>query len=366
MYEIKLLIQQNLRFLLTILGIALCTILMLFLLSIYRGVSVGSVEYIDSSEADLWVLQKHADNILRSTSILSTATQRKLARVPEIKSCSPVLFLMVSARSPKGAGTLYLTGFDPESNQGGPPKIFEGRTIQADQEIVLDLSYARKYGLKVGDALSINEDTLKVVGLSSGTNMFVIQYGFVSLNQAYTIIGFPNIVSCFLIQLKDGASPIQVMDSITAAIPGIAVFDQEQFLANNIKEMEAGLLPLLFMVAFISGVVLIAILSLILSVHVIERRRDFAIMKAIGAPLWFLPKIIFKQALILAFCGLVLGILLFFPLIELVEYISPEISAIVTGKHLLVVSGGVILISLISSIIPNRKLSNIYPLELFL
>ena len=50
--------------------------------------------------------------------------------------------------------------------------------------------------------------------------------------------------------------------------------------------MESGIIPLLFIVTLISAIVLTAILSLILSVSILEKRRDFAIMKALGSPPW--------------------------------------------------------------------------------
>ena len=94
MYAIKTLIEQPFRFLLTTLGIAFCVVLVLFLLGIYRGVAIGSVEYIRKSEADFWVLQKHTTNILRGTSILRSGHGRVLGEMEGIDKVSPVLFIV--------------------------------------------------------------------------------------------------------------------------------------------------------------------------------------------------------------------------------------------------------------------------------
>ena len=51
----------------------------------------------------------------------------------------------------------------------------DGSNVTADDEIVLDRSFARKYRVAIGDRLTIKDDTLTVVGFSTGTNMFVIQ-----------------------------------------------------------------------------------------------------------------------------------------------------------------------------------------------
>jgi Na+-transporting methylmalonyl-CoA/oxaloacetate decarboxylase gamma subunit len=71
MYALKILAKQYLRFTITIFGVALCLMLMLFLLAIYYGVSDASVRYVRESDADIWVMQRHAANLLRGTSLLT-------------------------------------------------------------------------------------------------------------------------------------------------------------------------------------------------------------------------------------------------------------------------------------------------------
>jgi len=94
MYSIRILLNQPLRFFLTIGGIGLCIVLMLFLLGVYRGVEVGSVEYIRKNKADLWILQDGTNNILRATSILSTAHGYVINDHPDVKMASPILLLL--------------------------------------------------------------------------------------------------------------------------------------------------------------------------------------------------------------------------------------------------------------------------------
>jgi putative ABC transport system permease protein len=365
MYAIKTLLDQRSRFVLTVLGIAFCAVLILFLLGIYRGVAVGSVEYVRANTADLWVLQRHATNILRSTSILRTGIGLSMEDMPEVERAAPVLFILASVDLPQGPRTVYLTGFDYEDGAGGPPAIYMGRNIRADREIVLDRSFAAKHKVKIGDSLRIKKDTLVVVGLSEGTNMFVVQYSFISLSQAYRTVGFAGIASCFLVRLTPGADPAGVAADIESTIKDVAVYEREVFLQNNIREMESGILPLLSMVAVLGAVLLAAILSLILSIHVLERRKDFAVMKALGAPYGFVPSLVVLQALALALSGLAVALAGFFPLIRLVEKLSPEVSIMTSGTQVLAVVAGVLFISLLSSIFPSLKLRKIYPMEVF-
>ncbi len=76
--------------------------------------------------------------------------------------------------------------------------------------------------------------------------------------------------------------------------------------------MKSGFLPLLYTVAAIGAVVLTVILSLLLSVNILERRRDFAVLKTLGSPPAFLWGLVIKQALLIAAGSCVAALALFF------------------------------------------------------
>ncbi len=366
MYAFSILTEHWMRYILTSLGIALCALLMLFLVSIYKGVSYGSVEYVIASDADLWVLQEHATNILRSTSLLPATYQDDLKKIKGIESVSPVLFILASVNLNKLNATIYFTGFDLKTGIGGPPEIIKGRNIKYDNEIVLDKAFAAKNKIRIGDKIPVRQDSLMVTGISTGTNMFVIQYAFISLDEAHKIIGFNNVVSCYQVHTVSGTALGNIKSDIYSTLKNIVVFDKTTFLNNNIREMESGIMPLLYIVTLISAIVLTAILSLILSISVLEKRKDFAIMKAVGSPRGFIAGIIISQSVILSLTGLAFALVLFFPMVAIVEKISPEVSAKTSVFQMLVVSSGVMIISLISSVLPTRRIRKIYPLEVFM
>ncbi len=367
MYALNILAEHRVRYILTAFGISLCALLMLFLVAIYKGVSYGSVEYVRANDADLWVMQEHATNILRSTSLLPAAYEENLTKIEGIKSVSPVFFILASVKLQNDLNaTLYLTGFDPASGKGGPPVIIKGRNVKSDNEIVLDKAFAAKYKIKTGDKIRIRDDSLTVTGICTGTNMFVIQYAFISINEAHTIIGFKNVVSCFQIFADKGSDIERLKSDIQSELINTAVFTKSTFIKINIQEMDSGIIPLLFIVTLISAIVLTAILSLILSVSVLEKRKDFAIMKVLGSPQGFIPWLVIRVSMMLSLTGVILALVIFFPMIGIVEKIFPEVSAKSSVIQILVISSGVLLISLISSVIPNRRIRKIYPMEVFM
>src|SRR5450756_585286 len=73
---------------------------MLFLLSVYFGVGEGTMEYIKSNKADLWVLQKNAENILRHASVLLMDQGITIRGFKGVRAVSPVLMLISNTRRP--------------------------------------------------------------------------------------------------------------------------------------------------------------------------------------------------------------------------------------------------------------------------
>lgn len=364
-YAVRTLRSQPLRLALTIGGVALCIVLMFFLLAVYRGVADGSVDYIRKNATNLWVLQRNVTNILRGSSLVPLSSRDTLRKIPGVESVSPVLLLLTTVKKQGRTRTVFLTGFEPATGAGGPPKIVEGRTVRADDEIVFDRAFARKFGFRVGESIDLLGHSLRVVGVSTGTNAFVIQYAFVTLPLAQKVMGFPGIVSCFLVSTSDGNPPGSIAGRIEKEQPGLAVYEHAAFLENNIQEMKSGFLPLLYTVAAIGAIVLTVILSLLLSVNILERRKDYAVLKTLGSPRGFLRRIIVVQALLISSSASLVGILLFFPLVAAIENLSPEITAKSTPGQILAVIAAVACLSLVSSAISIQKLRRIYLLEVF-
>ncbi|HWP59597.1 MAG TPA: ABC transporter permease [Candidatus Acidoferrales bacterium] len=365
LYAVRILRSQPLRLALTISGVALCIVLMLFLFATYNGVAKGSVEYIQKNPADLWVLQRNAWNILRGSSLLSAEHGEIIETVSGVESASPILLLLSAVEKDSEVATVFLTGFEPKTGVGGPPQLVDGVSVGNDDEIVLDRAFAAKFNFKIGDQVRIQDHTLKVVGFSTGTNAFVIQYAFVTLRQAQSLVGFPGLVTCYLVRIHKGTQPRSVAAAIRDRLGGVEVYEHEQFLQNNIREMQTGLLPFLYTVAAIGAIVLTAILSLLLSINILERRKDFAILKTLGAPSGFLPRLVMEQAFLIVAAAGILALIVFFPLTSLIEKLAPEITAQSSAGQIAAVLAAAAAISVLSSFISMQRLRRIYPLEAF-
>lgn len=378
-YSFKIFKAQPTRFIFSVGGIGLCIILMLFLLASYNGVKIGSMEYITQNETDLWVMQKNASNIMRCTSVLFPKHLKAIRNVPGVASAAPVLLILTPIEKDGIIATVYLAGFEPADGQGergerggrggrrglgGPPSIIEGRSIKNDNEIVLDEAFVKKYGYQVSEKVIIQNDTLSIVGISQGTNAFVIQYAFVTLKKAQSFVNFP-IATCFLVKIKNKNDISLVAAEIKKELSDVELFDHETFIANNLHEMQMGFLPFIYSIVIISAIVLTVILSLLLSISILERRKDFAVMKILGSNGSYLAGQIFGQSFLLCLSGMIVATILFYPLVRTVAILAPEItirSSLIQFWLVFLMAGA---ISIFSAFLSLHRLRKIYPLEVF-
>lgn len=354
------------RSILIITGVGLCTVLMLFLVSVYRGVSDGTLDYVRNNRADLWIMQENATNIVRGSSLLLPKQGQVLTHIGGIRSASPILLTLSVVKVSDRSGTVYLVGYDPAAEWGGPPAIVEGGEVQTDNEIVIDDRFAAKMQLVVGDTVYINRAALRVVGLATGTNAAVIQYAFVTLKTAQKLFGQVKIVSAYLVSLESDADTDRVIATVRQVLRDASVFTHAEFIENNRREMQSGFLPFIVAVCTISVVVLVSILSLLLSILILERRTDFAVMKTIGAPAFALPLLVLNLAAIIAVSGTAVGLVMYPVVTQLVQWISPELCPRTTGREFAITTTSVLLACVVAALIPLRKLRSIYPAESFI
>lgn len=353
------------RLVLTVFGVAACVALFVALWSIYRGAYEGSIAYISGVETDLWVLQRSTDNLMRGFSVLPPSYGTELGRLREVESVGRLVMVPASVESGERRSTVYLVGYDGRAGIGAPSHLTGGRLPENDEEIVLDGAFARRLGLGLSDVVGINGTPLRVVGISRGTNAIVMQYAFVLISRAQSLLPVPGIVTAYLLRLAPGVDPAQAARDIRERYGRLGAFTRAQFVGNNIQVLDDGFLPILLLITSLAAVVLLVILSLILSMNVLERRREFAIMKILGAPGLYLWLVVTRQSLALATAGLAAGAALAAALIPGLRYLLPTMNPVFEPWQALSVAGSVEAIAVASASVASLQTRSIYPLEAF-
>jgi putative ABC transport system permease protein len=276
----RLLFVERRRASLTVLGVAAALLLVLVLDGIFAGAIDRVTSYIKTSPADVFVSQSGVRTMHMSASALPADTVAAVEAVPGVAWAAPIRFTSGSVIGTDGRQLTYLIGYDTSTGHGGPTSLVAGRAPGAG-EAVLDEQAADQLGVAVGDQATVLGAPVRVVGLSSGgtsitnTTVFVSQAEFARIRD--------DRVSYVLVGAEDGVEAGTIADRISAAVPSVTVQTRREFAdseARVVTDMSADLLRLM---SLVGQLIALAVIALGLMTATLNRIRDFAVLKALGA-----------------------------------------------------------------------------------
>ncbi len=225
------------------------------------------------------------DNLVRSTGVLPWELSEEALEVPGVSAADPILRAFVTAESETGGrrATLLAIGYRLPDGLGGPPPLREGRLPQRWDEVVLDRAAAARLGTRVGDGLRVGGLAVTVVGLTTGTNLLATQFLFGDLGTACRAAGLLGRVSFVVVRVGPGADREAVRRALLVRLTGTSVLTRDAFVAANLREVSAGLLPLLALLVALGLAVASVLVALLAQGLVEERREDLAVLLALGA-----------------------------------------------------------------------------------
>lgn len=176
--------RHKTRFLLTCIGLGLLLTVVMAMSGIYRGLIGDATKVVEATPAEIWVVQKDTRGPFAESSRLPEDIEHSIAAVEGVRRASPVSFQYVQIPRGDKPIRLFLIGYKL-GGIGGPRVIVAGRTItKKHYEIVAD----RKSGYAVGDTIRLGLEEYTVVGLTQGmTSPAGDPAAFVSLADAQVI-----------------------------------------------------------------------------------------------------------------------------------------------------------------------------------
>lgn len=359
----RLIAQLAARFTLTLVGVGMTVVLMLFLLALNDGVRTEANGWVASRPVDAWVGQKNTTNFIKASSFVMTRIADSLAG-PDVEEVTPLLRLITLLDVKDRRVTAIVVGLDP-SSPAGAPQVVEGSATLDSAGIIIDRALARRLGVTVGDALSIEDRHFRVSGISRGTNSILTQFAFITLDDARALLGFPGVASYLLVRGREGVPRDTLLAHLRSRAPRQEVVAQDAFAANNMDELRGGLIPVLVSVAVLGGIVAVVVLTLLLYGAVLERREDYALLKAIGAPSGVLGRVMLGQAVAAVAGGLVVGLLAYAVAVPVVGALAPAVPLALSVRTVTMVAVAAIVIGAAGTLLPLRRIARIHPAEVF-
>jgi putative ABC transport system permease protein len=321
-------VRHNLgRFLLTCLGLGLLLSVVLAMIGIYRGLVVDALTIARAPGIDLWVVEANTRGPFAEASRIPGDTREAVARIAGVAAAGSITYQTVETEYQGKKLRLYLIGYEP-TRPGGPPEIVEGRSIaRSHYEIVAD----RTAGLVLGDRVQLGRNTFTVVGLTRyQVNSGGDPAAYITLLDAQKLqfdLAPPaarvelarnvsmgvnagaesrDTINAVIARLQSNASPDEVAETVRRwkHLAAITQEAQESILTLSLVDRARRQIGLFTSLLLTVSAVIIA---LIIYTMTMEKLRQIATLKLIGAPNRTIVGMIVQQALALGFIGFTIG-----------------------------------------------------------
>jgi len=346
------------RFVLTCFGLGLLMTVVLAMIGIYNGLVADALAVVKAPAADIWVVEAGTQGPFAEASAIPADTRDAVARMPGVAEAGAITFQTIEASLAGQKLRLYVIGFEP-GRPGGPQRIAEGRGLGTSHfELLAD----RKTGLVPGDTILLGRDRFTVVGLiedamNSGGDPAV----YMTLADAIALqtaldpaaarvqaargdLGIrPATVAAVIARLEPGADVALLTATVRQwkHLSALSQAEQEDLLLASVVDRARRQIGLFLGILLSVSAVVIA---LIIYTMTMEKLKQIATLKLIGAPDRTIVALIVQQALILGASGLGIGL----ALILLVKDNFPR-RVVLEPFNALVLTGIILVVCLVAS-----------------
>jgi lipoprotein-releasing system permease protein len=324
---------------------------------------------------------------------------QQVEALPGVASVKPFIYTQVMFSGPGNISGGVIRGLDlPTINQGGPPAVdvrdgsFKTLADRPDEElpaVALGNELAKNIGAAVGGQIKIISPlgTLTPMGripriknfqvgaiFHSGMFEFDNTLVYASIPQVQEYLGLGDKVTGLEIQVKD----IYQADNIAAAIQeklGPA-YQTRDWMRMNRSLFAALKLEKIAMFIILTLIVLVAAFNITstLIMLVMEKTKDIAILKSMGATRRSIMRIFILEGLIIGAIGTALGLALGFLLTAILKkyefiklpsdvYYISTLPVKIETLDVALIAGATILISFLATLYPSWQASRLDPVE---
>jgi len=383
-------------------GVTLGVMALIVVLAVMTGFERDLKEKILGTNAHLVVIRSGAPmDDYRSM-------MERLQQLPGVEAVTPFIYNQVMLSTGRHVSGVVLRGIDPASDkkvtrlsqtivQGTMDSLDPPRGSDADPGIMIGRELAKHLNLFLGDRVNVVSPTgtitplgmmpklkpFKVTGIFN-TGMFEYDstLAYVSINQAQKFFDLGDTVTGIQLKVADVYATTELAKKINRTYgPDLYARDWMQMNRNILFALKTEKVVMFIILTLIVLVAAFGIASTLFMV-VMEKTRDIAILKTMGARSGSIMKIFVLEGLIIGVVGTVLGVLSGLlisynlePIIDLVQkvtgknFFSKEIYYLdhfpshVVMSDVLIISVTAILISFLATLYPAWQASRMLPAE---
>jgi len=364
-WTVKSLLLEPFGFLLTAGAVGGAFLLVIFFEAVFAGESEKIVAYLEKTDPDLWVMQRGVSNMHMATSLIWDWKQDRVAAVDGVAKVTPILYLNSVVEAGGRAWFSFIVGLDPDDPRAGPWAMAQGRAIPGPGEAVVPAVLAEMTGLKLGDQIRITDRAFTIVGLTRGTFSMANSITFVTRSAIEHILSLTGSVSYLLVDAEPGIDTAVLAARIRENVEKVNVVESAAFIeSDRAMAMMMGV-ELIQLMTIIGAGLAVVLVSFTVFVFVSGKRRDLAVVKALGVTNGAIYASAILQATCIATAGVALAILLAYAAVPITNAFVPQISLQITASALVRVSVLAVIVAVLASLISVRQVVRVDPLTAF-
>jgi putative ABC transport system permease protein len=308
------LVHDKVRLAVTVTGIVFAVVLIVVELGLFLGFTTTTSSLIDRSNADLWITAPRVPYIEQGVPF----SERKLTTVlatPGVKTASKYVAQFTQWKRPDGRQeSVQVVGVDLGSGLGLPWNLVEGTLadLRKPDAVFVDEIYREKLGVeRIGQVVEIRGRRARVAGFTRGIRAFTTSpYVFTTFKNALDYTNLREDQTLYiLVKAADGVDHEALRQSLASRLSDVDVVTNSGFSRMTrvywMFTTGAGIAVLL--AAVLGLVVGVVVVAQTIYATTVDHIREYGTLKAMGATNRYLYGVIILQAVISAFMGYGLG-----------------------------------------------------------
>lgn len=298
----------------TLFGVIFAVVLGNFQVGTFLALLFKNRMFVENAQVDVWIAPPGTRQFQAGTPLTDEHLNR--ARATEgVAWAEPLLLQNAALKLPNGGSEpVSLVGTRAPRFAGGPWNLVGGSRealLQPNAVIFEDAEREKFGGLNLGSVRELSGHKVQVAGFTWGLLPFAPAYAFAEDTLAREIGRAPVDKHTFvLVGVAPGVSPVDVRQRLQDLLPDTQVMTRDEFQAVTLKYILTGTqIGFSFGTSTLMGL-LVGLITVALSMFssVVDNMRQFGTLKAIGASMGDLARLLFVQAIVYGVAGSVIGL----------------------------------------------------------
>jgi len=246
-------------------------------------------------------------------------------------------------------------------------RIVDGRFLKSnsEQSVALGKTIAEDFDKKVGGKIKVNSITFTIVGIFSSGGQMVDNTIVMPLKYAQELRGFSSsTISMIMVDPDNPLIATKLAKTIEARFPELKAYSGEEFAkesATMLSTIQAFTWVISAIAALVGG---IGVANTML-MSVIEKTKEFGVLKAVGWKSTDVMKLVFYESLVVTLFGAFFGIMIGIFAVYFVTPFFITLPKLVDLTLILQASAFSLVLGFIGALYPVHMVSSMSPLEAF-